>query len=116
MPIRLQRIYDDLNQVKGKRILVERLWPRGISKDKAKLDEWTKSLAPSPELRKWYNHDPQKWSQFKTRYIKELKKQSDDVQRIAKMAQKEEITFLYASKETEKNSANVLKKFIEDQF
>ena len=72
MPIFLKRVYEKPSPEDGKRLLVERLWPRGLKKEEAKIDEWPKDIAPSAELRKWYSHDPAKWTEFKKRYWKEL--------------------------------------------
>ncbi|MFC3902854.1 Uncharacterized conserved protein YeaO, DUF488 family [Acinetobacter marinus] len=100
MPIQLKRIYDELSASDGKRILVDRLWPRGIKKEDAKLDLWAKEVAPSNELRKWYAHDEEKWDEFQVRYRAEL----DGNAKLAELKQyigNEKVTFLYAAKTTE---------------
>ena len=79
MSIQLKRVYDRPERKDGKRILVDRLWPRGLSKDSAKVDLWVKTIAPSTELRNWYRHDPEKWREFKTRYFTELRKNKEEL-------------------------------------
>ncbi|MAL17484.1 MAG: hypothetical protein CL670_15160 [Balneola sp.] len=111
--VKTKRVYEEASSEDGYRILTERLWPRGVSKERAKLDQWMKGVAPSHDLRKWFNHDPDKWDEFKDRYRKELYG-SEDIQKLIKLAeQKETITFIYASKDEEYNSTVVLKEFIE---
>lgn len=97
----------------GYRVLVDRLWPRGISKDDADLDEWCKNLAPSDKLRKWFGHDPERWPEFVQRYTRELDAKKDLVIEILDRSPKETITLLYAAKDAEHNNAAVLKTFIE---
>jgi uncharacterized protein YeaO (DUF488 family) len=80
--IRLKRVYEKRSSEDGERILVERLWPRGVSKEKAGVDLWLKEIAPSPELRKWFNHDPARWKQFQQRYWTELKDQPEAVKTL----------------------------------
>lgn len=110
--IKLRRIYDPAESDDGIRILVERLWPRGLSKEKAAVDLWARDIAPSTELRKWYSHDPEKWGEFRDRYFQELKR-NPDVQEILHIVEKNgNVTFLYASREREKNSATVLRDYI----
>ena len=95
LPILLKRVYDDPKASDGKRVLVDRLWPRGVGKDKAMIDEWLKDLSPSDQLRKWFNHDPDKWDEFKKRYWKELESNEQLVLRLAKEAKKSKITFVF---------------------
>ncbi len=114
MPIKLKRVYETPSPGDGKRVLVERLWPRGMSKEKAKIDEWLKELAPSVELRKWFGHDPQKWMEFKKRYLKELTKSHVLVSKLAGECRKRTVTFVFASKEEKLNSAALLKGYIEN--
>ncbi len=113
MPIFLKRAYEKPSAEDGKRILVERLWPRGLKKEEAKIDEWLKDVAPSTELRKWYSHDPAKWSDFKKRYWKELEAKKDVVLILAKEAKEGKVTFVFGSKEEKLNNANALKEYIE---
>lgn len=110
--IKLKRAYDPPSDDDGKRVLVERLWPRGVTKVEAKIDEWMKDVAPSAELRKWYAHDVEKWPEFKRRYTEELKQHGDEVSELKKMTRGSVVTFIYAAHDTEHNSAVVLKEFI----
>jgi uncharacterized protein YeaO (DUF488 family) len=112
--IKLKRAYEPPAKSDGQRILVERLWPRGITKEKAKIDLWMKEIAPSPELRKWYAHDIEKWAEFTERYLKELKQNKDQLLRLQELI-KEPVTFIYAAKDEEHNSALVLKDLLEDE-
>jgi uncharacterized protein YeaO (DUF488 family) len=111
--IRIKRVYDEPDGADGRRILVDRLWPRGLSKDKAKVAVWMKEIAPSTELRRWYGHDPNKWSEFKRRYVEELEANSDRVEEVLREVQAGIVTFLYSSKEERLNNAAALKQYIE---
>ena len=111
--IKLKRAYEPPNKKDGQRVLVERLWPRGISKDDAKIQVWFKELAPSAELRKWYQHDVSKWEEFQKRYEKELGAKEEMIEELEKIAAKSVVTFVYAARDEEHNSAVVLKKYIE---
>ncbi len=111
--IKIKRAYDPLSSDDGKRILVDRLWPRGIKKEDAAIDEWLKDIAPSTELRKWYSHDPAKWGEFKKRYKIELKDKIGIVDRLRQESKKRTITFLFSAKVTDLNNAVALKEFIE---
>ena len=113
MPIRLKRAYEKSSLADGKRILVERLWPRGLRKDQAKIDLWLKDVAPSAELRKWYGHDPEKWKEFKARYWKELEAKPALVADLAVECKADTVTFVFGSKEEKLNSAAALKEYIE---
>jgi len=115
MPISLKRVYEKPSPEDGKRILVERLWPRGLKKEEAHIDEWLRDLAPSNELRKWYGHDPAKWSQFKEKYWKELAKKQDVVSKLVKECREKKVTFVFAAREQEYNNAVALKEYIEKQ-
>jgi len=112
--IKIKRAYDPLSSDDGKRILVDRLWPRGIKKEDAAIDEWLKDIAPSTELRKWYSHDPAKWGEFKKRYKIELKDKIGIIDRLRQESKKRTITFLFSAKATELNNAVALKQFIEE--
>jgi len=114
MPIFLKRAYEKSATEDGKRILVERLWPRGLKKTEAKIDEWLKDVAPSTELREWYSHDPSKWIEFKKRYWKELETKKDVVLRLAKESKENKVTFVFDSKEEKLNNANALKEYVEN--
>jgi len=112
MEIRLKRIYVKPESDDGFRILVERLWPRGLSKEKAKVDLWLKEVAPSAELRKWFNHDPEKWEEFRARYFLELEHKTEILKTILDISAKRNITFVYASKEEQYNNARALLEYI----
>ncbi len=113
MPISLKRVYEKPSPEDGKRILVERLWPRGLKKSEARIDDWLKDLAPSTELRKWFSHDPSKWDEFRKRYSKELETKPDLVLKLAEETRKNKVTFVFASKEEKQNNAAALKEYIE---
>ena len=112
MPILLKRIYKAPLKQDGVRVLVERLWPRGLSKEKARVDLWLKEIAPSAELRKWFGHDQSKWEEFKTRYFAELALREDVVKEIIRRARKETITLVFASREEQYNNAAALKEYL----
>lgn len=113
--IRIKRIYDEPSQEDGIRILVDKLWPRGISKDKAELDMWLKEVAPSDDLRKWFSHDPAKWEGFKERYLRELDKKTEYVDQVIERAEDNDVTLLYAAKDEKYNNAVVLMKYIKNK-
>ncbi len=113
MVICLKRAYEKASPSDGKRVLVERLWPRGLKKEDAKIDEWTREVAPSAALRKWYGHDASKWEQFKEKYWAELDGKRGLVSRLAEEAKGKKVTFIFASKEEKLNSAAALKEYIE---
>ena len=110
--IKLKRIYEPPSDEDGVRILVERLWPRGISKEKAKVDEWMKEIAPSQELRQWFKHDPAKWEDFQKLYRKELDQNQELVKELKRRAKGKTVTFVYAARDEEHNSALLLKKYL----
>jgi uncharacterized protein YeaO (DUF488 family) len=111
--IKLKRAYDTASVTDGLRILVERLWPRGVSKQKAKIDLWLKDVAPSAELRQWYSHDPAKWPEFRKRYWAELQDRGDLLSLLKLVAAKMSVTFVYAASDEQRNSALALKEFLE---
>jgi uncharacterized protein YeaO (DUF488 family) len=111
--IRLKRVYDSPAAEDGFRVLVERLWPRGITKAEAHLDLWMKEIAPSSDLRKWFAHDPAKWEEFSVRYEKELEKNGELVNFLEKKSRQTTVTLIYAAHDVHHNSAFVLKRFIE---
>jgi uncharacterized protein YeaO (DUF488 family) len=117
--IRVERIYDNpKGNNDGFRILVDRLWPRGLSKDKVKVDLWQKDIAPSNSLRKWFTHDEKKWNEFKRRYFKELDENNDLVNMIlskVKEGSASTITLLYSTKEDRFNNAVALKEYLEEK-
>jgi uncharacterized protein YeaO (DUF488 family) len=111
--IQLKRAYEKPARSDGLRILVERLWPRGVSKAKAKIDIWLKDLAPSARLRQWYGHEPERWPEFRKRYLAELKKAGDLTALLRLVTEHSAVTFVYAAADRERNSAIVLKEFLE---
>jgi uncharacterized protein YeaO (DUF488 family) len=113
--IRLKRAYEKPSKQDGLRILVERLWPRGIRKDQAQIDLWLKDLAPSTELRKWFGHDPAKWDEFQKRYRSELEDKGDLLVLLKYRTGEGAVTFVYAAKDEEHNSAVALKEFLEER-
>lgn len=113
--IKLKRVYDAADESDGYRILVDRLWPRGLSKNKVEVDEWLKDIAPSDRLRKWYAHDVSNWSEFKRLYFLELSSQENLIQTIVEKSSNSTITLIYAAKDNEHNNAVVLKEYIENR-
>jgi uncharacterized protein YeaO (DUF488 family) len=113
MKIKVKRVYDPPSPADGKRILVDRLWPRGIAKSAAKINLWVKEIAPSNALRTWYAHDPKKWPEFKRRYFAELEANGEVLKSFLAQIGKGEVTFLFSSKETRLNNAFALKEYIE---
>jgi uncharacterized protein YeaO (DUF488 family) len=110
--LKIKRVYDPISPDDGKRVLVDRLWPRGIKKEKAQIDEWLKEISPSSELRKWYSHDPAKWAEFKKRYKEELAGKSELLKKIKAEAKKQTVTLLFSTKELELNNAVALKEIL----
>ena len=113
MPILLKRVYENPSKRDGFRVLVERLWPRGISKERAQVDLWLKDIAPSSELRKWFGHDSRRWDEFKKRYFAELIQQEALLVDLLTRAKKAPVTFVFASKEERYNNAVALKEYLE---
>jgi uncharacterized protein YeaO (DUF488 family) len=113
--IKIKRIYDAEDE-EGYRVLVDRLWPRGVSKEKANLDEWMKEVAPSDELRKWFNHEPSKWKSFKKKYMDELDDKQNLVQELLDNAKKGDLLLLYAAKDEAHNNAVVLQELLESRL
>lgn len=112
MSVNTKRIYSSPDKTDGCRILIDRLWPRGISKQNAKIDHWLKDIAPSQELRKWFGHDPKKWEEFKKRYHKELLKNPDAVQWLKDKVVKEKVSLLFAASDEKYNNAVALKSLL----
>ena len=108
----LKRVYEKSSKDDGYRILVDRLWPRGLKKSEAKIDLWLKEIAPSNELRKWFGHDPTKWSHFRTKYNKELKNKNEELKIITQRLKKSNVTLLFGAKDREYNQAVVLQNYI----
>ena len=115
MKLRTKRIYEDPAKSDGRRILVDRLWPRGVSKEKAKIEYWAKEISPSNERRRWYQHDPDKWSEFRRRYFKELDQNPDGVAELRERLGKGTVTLVFSSKETKLNNASALVEYLEDR-
>ena len=113
--IKIKRIYNAKDE-EGYRVLVDRLWPRGVSKEKADLDEWMKEVAPSDELRKWFNHEPSKWEDFKKKYMDELEDKQDLVEGLLDHAKMGDLLLLYAAKDEEHNNAVVLQEILESRL
>jgi uncharacterized protein YeaO (DUF488 family) len=115
MEIRVKRAYEKPSRSDGRRVLVDRLWPRGLTKDKAHIDEWAKELAPSSPLREWFAHDPSRWSGFKRRYTRQLQRQSTEIMQLVEMAEQGPVTLVFAAKDEEHNNAVVLRDFLETE-
>ncbi|ODT77273.1 MAG: hypothetical protein ABS69_08795 [Nitrosomonadales bacterium SCN 54-20] len=115
MNLKLKRVYEPSDKNDGTRILVDRLWPRGMTKAKAGVDIWLKELAPSAELRKWFGHDPDKWTEFKKRYRAELEENDEQLARLREEIKKGAVTLLYGAKDEEHNDAVALAEFLRDQ-
>lgn len=115
LDIEVKRIYDESEKNDGFRVLVDRIWPRGVSKKTAKIDYWAKEIAPSTELRKWFGHDQDKWSTFKQKYFEELKENSDQLTALkSAMEKKSTITLVYSANDTDHNNAVALKEYLEN--
>lgn len=115
MEIKTKRAYDNPEESDGCRILVDRLWPRGVSKEKLQINEWLKDIAPSDELRNWFNHDPEKFKGFQKRYLNELKNKTNEVEKLISICSDyDHITLVYSAKDRKHNNAVVLKKFLRD--
>ena len=110
---RVKRVYDEPTKSDGRRVLVDHLWPQGLKKNEAQIDEWLKEIAPSTRLRKWFGHDPARWKEFKKKYAAELDGQRDQVEKLAREASKRRITLLFSAKDTKHNNAVALKDYIE---
>ncbi|MGN6286670.1 MAG: DUF488 domain-containing protein [Afipia sp.] len=107
--IRLKRAYEPADAGDGVRLLVDRLWPRGVSKERAALDDWLKDIAPSTELRQWFGHDPDRWPEFQRRYRAELREHAEELNRIRAMARTHTVTLVYSAHDEEHNDAVVLR-------
>jgi uncharacterized protein YeaO (DUF488 family) len=110
--LKIKRVYAEPSQEDGKRILVDRLWPRGLTKQKARVDLWLKDVAPSNELRKWFSHDPQKWPEFKRKYIEELKAVGEPLALLRQQVIHGKVTLLYGARDEEHNEAVVLLRIL----
>lgn|SRR5512143_1450315 len=112
--IRIKRVYEEPSPKDGTRILVDRLWPRGLTKERAAVKLWVKEVAPSTELRKWFHHDPTRWAEFGARYRKELRKQEDALDLLRQNASRGTVTLVYSARDPERNQAVVLKRVLEE--
>lgn len=115
MTLQIKRIYEPPSKEDGVRILVDRLWPRGVSKDEAHVDAWLKDIAPSADLRRWFGHDTDKWSEFRRRYKAELEYNPAAVDELKRQIGQSPVTLLYGAKDTEHNNAVVLRDFVSRQ-
>ncbi len=113
MPIRLKRAYDKPQESDGRRVLIDRVWPRGVKKEALRLDVWLKEIAPSPELRRWFGHDPARWQEFRRRYFAELDARPEPVADLLDRMRQGPVTFIYAAKDEEHNNAAALKDYLE---
>ncbi len=113
MSVQIKRVYEEPDASDGYRILIDRLWPRGLTKQKAKVDLWLKAIAPSAELRTWFNHDPAKWAEFKRRYREELQQNEASLSLLREQLAQGKVTLVYAARDEEHNDAVVLKEYLE---
>jgi len=117
MNILLKRAYEAASEDDGFRILVDRIWPRGVSKDFAHIDFWAKDVTPSTSLRKWFSHDPLKWEEFKRNYVAELESRADAVEEFLRLLhQHDKVTFIYGAKDTKHTHALILQKYCKDRL
>lgn len=111
--IHIKRVYDPLEMSDGVRVLVDRLWPRGVAKDRAAIQQWSKDLAPSTELRKWFGHDPAKWKKFQIRYRAELQAKTGELEQLRRLSNDHTVTLVYGAKDELHNHAIVLKQVLD---
>jgi uncharacterized protein YeaO (DUF488 family) len=111
--VNIKRVYEEPKKSDGKRILVDRLWPRGLRKAEVKVDLWLKEIAPSTALRKWFSHEPSKWEEFKKRYSVELEKNNEQISLLEREVSEGKVTLVYGAKDREHNGAVVLREFLE---
>jgi len=114
LDVRCKRVYDEPDSGDGYRVLIDHIWPRGISRERARLDEWARDLAPSGELRKWFDHDPARFDEFRKRYRRELAEQSDRLKELRDRARGGPLTILYAARDVQHNNAVVLAELLRD--
>ncbi len=107
--IKLKRAYEKPSRADGTRILVDRLWPRGLKKEAAQIDRWLKEIAPSTALRKWFGHDPERWSEFRRRYKTELRRHGEELREIRKLAREGPVTLIYSTHDEQHNNAVVIR-------
>lgn len=116
MAVRIKRAYEKPEPGDGFRVLVDRLWPRGVAKDAARIDLWLKDIAPGDELRRWFGHDPARWTEFRQRYLRELEERPEAIAQLGAAVRAGPVTLVYAAKDEEHNNAVVLRKFIESRW
>ncbi|MGH2644195.1 MAG: DUF488 domain-containing protein [Chitinophagaceae bacterium] len=116
MEIKLKRVYEAPEKSDGYRILVDRIWPRGMTKEKASVDLWLKEIGPSNDLRKWFGHDPEKWVEFKNRYMKELETDKEEIATLKQHISKGALTLVYSAKDEAHNQAVVIKEYLNKQL
>src|SRR5438094_10085081 len=112
MAVQLKRAYEQAEPSDGHRVLVDRIWPRGVTREQARLDEWARELAPSSELRRWFGHDPARFAEFRRRYLDELKAQQEKLRELRRRAREETLTLVYGARDTEHNDAVVLAELL----
>ena len=112
MAVRIKRAYEPVEAADGYRVLIDRIWPRGVYKEEARLDEWTRELAPSSELRRWFGHDPDKFTEFRRRYRAELAGHEEKVRELRRRARRDNLTLVYSARDTEHNDAVVLAELL----
>lgn len=116
MNVHIKRVYEAPESGDGYRVLVDGMWPRGVSKAKAAVDEWRKELAPSRELRRWFGHDPQRWDEFRRRYFAELDAaDAETIEHLRERAREEGVTLVFAARDTEHNNAAALREYLEER-
>lgn len=113
--IKVKRVYENAETSDGYRILVDRVWPRGLSKEKAKADLWLRDIAPSDSLRKWFSHDPEKWNDFRKKYFQELKEKKEITKIVSEKSKSEIVTLLFGAKDKDHNQAIALKEYLESR-
>jgi uncharacterized protein YeaO (DUF488 family) len=116
MAIRIKRAYEGPAAGDGTRVLVDRLWPRGLKKEQAAIDRWMRDIAPSGELRKWFGHDVERWPEFRKRYLAELKERDEDIKELVALARKGTLTLVFAAKDEEHNNARVIEECLKDRL
>ncbi|QHI69011.1 DUF488 domain-containing protein [Tichowtungia aerotolerans] len=116
MKIKIKRIYEEASAADGWRVLVDRLWPRGVRREEAQLDEWAKEVTPSDALRKWYGHDPGKWDEFSKKYRAELEEKTDELTKLLESCPEKTMTLLFAAKDETHSHAVVLKEVLDEQL
>ena len=112
MPIHIKRVYEKAERDDGARILVDRLWPRGLSKDSVRMDDWLRDIAPSDSLRKWYGHKPERWPQFRRRYSEELREHAAELDELRDLARHDPVTLVFGARDEIHNDAVVLRELL----